>query len=174
MPRPTPRDVHVDRPMTNISIAYRNEMYIYPEVFPRITVDNQSDLYFIFDKDAWFRDHAEPRAPGNKAARIDYILTTSSYLCLPYALSKAVTEEERKNADAPLRPDITATEFVTDSLERSQEIRVANKITASGNWTSVSNPGTKWTSDTSDPFGDIDNLQNAVLEHAIVTGKLIQ
>ena len=162
MARPTARDSHVDAAMTNISIAYRNTEYIASQVFPIVTVEHKSDNFYVFDKDAWLRDRVQMRAPGTKAARVDYTLSTLSYATMPYALAKAVTDEERMNADEALRPDIDATEFVTDGLELGMEIRVADIVTACANWASASTPGTDWSNDASEPFDDIDNLQDAI------------
>ena len=165
MANPTLRDVHVDNPMTRVSIAYRNAAYIADQIFPVVPVDKKSDVYFIFDKASWFRNRSHERSPGAKAARADYGITTASYICINDALAKEVQDEVRDNADAPLRPDITATQFVTDGLLLAQEIRVATLVTACGNWANASNPGTKWTSDTSDPWGDIDNAINGVVSN---------
>jgi hypothetical protein len=164
MPRPTARDRHLDAAMTNVSIAYKNDNYIAESVFPVVRVQKQTDKYFVFDKSAWFRDEVSPRAPGTRANRVDYSISTGSYIALPYALAKAVTDEERENADAALQPDIEATEFVTDQLMLAHEIRVADKISASGNWASASNltSGTKWSSDTSTPTANILTLITAV------------
>jgi len=83
---------------------------------------------------------------------VDYTLSTASYICLPYALAKAVTDEERKNADVPLQPDVAATEFVTNALLLGREIRVADLVSASANWAYSASPTTQWSSDTSDPI----------------------
>lgn len=163
MPRPTARDVHRDAILTNVSIAYRNSSYIADMVFPVIPVANQSDFYYVFDKGAWFRDRVAVRAPGTRAKRADYAITSASYFCMPYALSKAVPDEVRDNADTPLRPEIEAAEFVTDGLLLGQEIRVADLLTASGNWASASNPSVLWSNDTSDPIRDMDTAVNAVV-----------
>lgn len=164
MPRPTPRDRHIDAAMTNISIGYKNTNYIAGMVAPTVRVQKQTDKYFIFDKSAWFRNEVSPRTPGTRANRVDYSLSSASYVALPYALAKSVTDEERENADAPLQPDIEATEFVTEQLLLGLEIRVSDKISASTNWASASNlsSGTKWTSDSSTPTAHIITLKKAV------------
>ena len=162
MPRPTPRDSHNDATMTQISIGYSNAQYVAADVFPVVTVAKQSDIFFIFPKASWFRRRAMPRAPGNRAKRVDYELTTASYTALPYALAHGVTDEEVRNADAPLTPFVTATEFVTDGLLLDMEIRVADLVTTCGNWANASNPSVKWDVDTSDPWADIDNLNEAI------------
>jgi hypothetical protein len=165
MPRPTLRDSHVNRPLTNVSIGYRNDSYIADQVFPIVQVEKKSDVYFIYDKQAWFRDRGSHlRAPGTRAQRDDYTVTPASYICLNYALAKAIPDEVRANADVPLRPDVDATEFVTDGLLLGLEKRVADVVTACANWASASNPGTTWDNDTSDPFQDIDTAVDAVVQ----------
>ena len=163
MPTPTPRDVHLDGALSQFSIAYRNESYIYDQIFPIVPVAKQTDFYFIFDKQAWFRDIVKQRAPGTRAQRADYTLSTASYVAINYALAKAVPDEVRANADSPLRPDVEATEFVTDALLRGVERRVATLVTASANWAYAASPTTQWTADTADPLGDIEAAINGVV-----------
>lgn len=164
MPRPTLRDVHVDRPLTQLSIAYMNEAYIGEQVFPRVSVNYKSDVFFIFDEGAWFRRRAKPRAPGNRSDRSDYALSTASYICLSYALAKAIPDEVRNNSDAPLRPDITATNFVTDGLLLDQERRIAELTTGgSGLWNYSASPTTQWSGSAADPFGDIRTARDNVV-----------
>ena len=162
MPRPTRRQVHVNQPLSNVAISYKNSFYIAEEVFPIVTVQKQSDLFYKWDKRAWFSLRAGTRAPGDPAPTADYGITTGSYHAHNYSLAKQVPDEVEANADEPLRPLVTATEFVTDGLMLSMEDRVATLITASGNWSTASNPGTKWSASNSDAWGDIDNLVHTV------------
>ena len=162
MPRPTRRQVHINAPLSQVSIAYKNSFYIAEEVFPILTVQKQSDLYFTWDKEAWFRLRAGTRAPGDPAPEVDYGVSTASYIAVNYSLAKGVPDEIEANADEPIRPLVTATNFVTDGLMLSCEDRVATLVTASGNWATASNPGTKWDVDSSDAWGDIDNLVHEV------------
>lgn len=162
--RPTARDRHVDAAMSNISIRFHNDSYIADQIFPVINVMKKSDYFFVFDRAAWFRDQIGPRAPGTRARRVDFSLTTGSYNCIPYALAKSVTDEERENADAALQPDIEATEFVTDKLLMGLEVRVSNLVSSSTNWASASNltSGTKWSSDSSTPTANIIACKQSV------------
>src|SRR3990167_10949174 len=98
MPRPTSSQVHRDAILDRISIAYRNETYIAEQIFPLVPVGKQSDFYYVFDKSSWFRDRVAYRAPGTRAKRADYALTTASYFCMPYALAKGVPDEVLRNA----------------------------------------------------------------------------
>lgn len=163
MTTPTVNDVHIEQALTNISIAYRNESYIADQVFPVVPVAKKTDHYFIFNEGAWFRDEVAIRAPGTRAQRADYTITTASYVCINYALAKAVPDEVRANADNPLRPEVEATEYVTDALLRARELRVATLVTTTTNWAYSSSPATQWSSDTSDPMGDIENAVNGVV-----------
>jgi hypothetical protein len=153
MATPSVRDVHVNAVLSNISIAYKNNMYIAEQVFPRVPVQKKSDFYYTFDKGAFFRDEVGVRAPGTRARRADYSV------CIEYALAKEVSDELYLNSDAPFRPAIEATEYVTDALLRAQERRVALLTTgASAGWTTTASPSVQWTSDSSDPWNDIDDV----------------
>jgi len=164
MPLPTTRDVHIDQALSSISIAYRNENYIADQIFPRVPVVHKSDYYFIYGQSAWLRDEVKIRAPGTEAAEGDFDITSASYVALTWAISKVVSDEMRKNADVPIRPDVDATDWCVDALLRAQERRIANKTTGgSGLWSYSTTPTTAWTADTSDPWGDIDSAVNGVI-----------
>ena len=163
MPRPTARQSHIDRALTNVSIAYSNAAYIWPQVFPRVPVQKQSDNYFIFDKDRWFSRDAGWRAPGTRAPRSDYTLSTSSYLCAEQALAHQVPDEVVDNSDDPLTPLIRGTQYVTDQLQLQIEQDVISTIFGT-TWASSATPGTLWSNDAADPFGDIETGMNTTAQ----------
>lgn len=164
MPRPTVRDVSPYlTALQTVSIGYRNPSYIYREVFPVVKVGEKTGYYWSFDKQPWQRERSGVRAPGTRAPRAGYGLSTASYVCVNDSLATAVPDEVVMNAQGALRPLINATNFVSDGLELAEEIRVANLITASANWASAASPGTAWSNDNSDPWGDIDTGTNAVV-----------
>ena len=70
MTNPTLSQVHVDAILTNASVAYIQsaDNFIANKVFPIVPVDKQSDLYFKYTKEDWFRDDAKVRADGAEAA----------------------------------------------------------------------------------------------------------
>lgn len=47
--QPTASDVHIDKPLTNISVAYiqNTNEFIADKVFPTVPVDKQTDKYFV-------------------------------------------------------------------------------------------------------------------------------
>src|SRR3989304_2040666 len=104
MSKPTAQQVHIDQPLTNISIAYLPGDFIAGMVFPNVPVQKQSDKYFIYTKADWLRREAGVRAPGTRARRGDYGLSTAQYACLERAIAKGVPDQVVANADQPLRP----------------------------------------------------------------------
>jgi hypothetical protein len=164
MPTPTVRDSHVDAILSNISVMYKNPLYIGENIFPLVQVNKKSDLYFVYGRQSWFTNQVSSRAPGTEANIADYSLTTASYVCTDHSIAHLVTDEERNNADSPLTPEFTATDFVSDALLRAQEIRIANRTTGgSGLWAYSASPTTQWSSDSSDPLGDIETAINGVV-----------
>ena len=118
MPQPTSTDVHVNRPLTNVSIAYMQDQkdFIADKVFPNVPVTKKSDSYFVYPKDQWFRTDAQKRAPSSESAGSGYTVTTDTYSAEVQALHKDVDDQVRGNADAPFNLDSDATEFVSRGL----------------------------------------------------------
>ena len=104
MASPTTGQVHIDKAMTNVSIAYRNANYIGDQVFPVVPVQKISDKYFTFDKGDWFRDEAGLRSPGTVGPIVEFSLGSAAYSCQPIAAGMWVADEVVDNADAPLQP----------------------------------------------------------------------
>jgi len=69
MPQPTARDVHVNAPLTNISIAFlqSQDSFVASRVFPSIPVMKQSDRYYTYDRGDFNRDEMQLRAPGPRS-----------------------------------------------------------------------------------------------------------
>ena len=174
---PTPKNVHIDRALTNISVAYIQEAsrFIADKVFPVIPVMKQSDTYFTYSRDDFFRDEAGVRAPGAESAGGDYDVTTADpYYCRVVAFHKDITEEERVNSDDPLNPNQDATDFVTQKLLIRRENDWASKYFGPGKWgTDISgvtsgagaNQVLKWSKPESDPIGDIKRAKTQMLQN---------
>lgn len=135
MPQPRSQMVHVDRPLTTISIAYmQGDAYIADKVFPIVPVEKKSDLYYTYTKADWFRNEAQERAPGTESVGSGYGLSTDSYSCRTYALHKDVPWDIETNADAGIEMYRDATEFVTDRLLLQREISWKDKYFTTSKW----------------------------------------
>jgi len=141
MPSPTPSDVHVNRPLTNISVAYLQSMddFIADKVFPNIPVAKQSDRYFEYLKQQWFRTDAQVRGLSQESAGSGYeIDNTPNYFAKVQALHKDIDDQLRGNSDQPINLDSEATEFVTRGLALRREKDWAAKYFTTGIWTGSS------------------------------------
>ena len=108
-------DVHVNRPLTQISLAFMqmSGAFIASRVFPGIPVESQSDVYFTYPRGEWNRDEMDKRAPGTESAGGDYTLGTDKYFAEVYAYHKDVDDQIRANQDRPINLDRESTEYVT-------------------------------------------------------------
>lgn len=136
MPNPTRGDVHVNRPLTNISIGYfqSESGFVASRVFPNIPVSSKSDSYYEYDRGSFNRDEAKKRAPGDESAGGGYDISTSTYSTEVYAFHKDVPDQIRANADNPLRPDQEATIYVTQKMLLKREKVFVTNYFAGGIW----------------------------------------
>lgn len=158
MPQPTQSAVHVNRPLTMLSVAYAQAQsaFIADKVFPVVPVDKQSDLYYVYTKNDWFRDEAKPRGAGTESAGGGYNLSTASYKCDVFAFHKDIPDQVRANEDMPLNSDRDATEFVTNRLLLRREIQWATDFFTTSVWGTDLTPSNLWSDyAASDPIGDI-------------------
>lgn len=165
---PTPGDVHVNTPLTNISIAYLQDAsnFVAASVFPNIPVNKQSDRYFTYDRGEFNRDEMEERAPATESAGGSYTVdSTPTYYAPVYGFHKDVPDAVRDNADAVLNPDREATEYVTNKALIKREKLWATKYFGTSKWTTdqtTSNWGPTGTA--TDPMIDMETAKNTILE----------
>lgn len=141
--QPSRSDVHVNAPLTNISIAFLQsaDAFVADKVFPSIAVAKQSDAYFTYDRGEFNRDEMSERLPGTESAGGNYQVGNSTYYARTYAYHKDVPDQVRANADSPLNLDREATEFVTRKGLLKREVTWASTYFTAGN------PGDTWTWD---------------------------
>lgn len=166
MAQPHFGQTHIDRPLTNISVAYMQNPnnYIASRVFPVIPVDKKSDTYFTYPKNAWLRDEAQRRAPATESAGSGYGLSTDSYNCDVWALHKDVDDQTRANSDNPLMPDRDATNYVTSRMLLRLEKQWAADFFVTGVWGTSTTPSNLWSNySTSDPIEDIEAGKQTIL-----------
>ena len=166
MPQPTSSQVHVDAILTNISVAYMQmaENFIATKVFPVVPVSKQSDKFFTYTKNDWFRDEAQRRADATESAGGGYNLSTDSYQADVYAFHKDIGDQTRANADAPINVDREAAEFVTGRMLLKMETQFVSNFFTTSVWATDSTPTNLWSDYTSsDPIGDIETGKRTIL-----------
>lgn len=140
---PSRSDVHINAPLTNISIAYAQDAshFVAARVFPVIPVTKQSDAYFTYNKDDFNRNDMAERAAGTESSGGTYDIGNETYFARVYAYHRDIPDQVRANADAPLDMDREATIFVTQkAMLKRESLWAANYFTAG-------NPGDTWTFD---------------------------
>lgn len=176
---PKMQDAHIDRALTNISVAYLQDAnaFIADKVFPIVPVKRQSDVFYTYNKGDFMRDEAQVRGAGTESAGGDYgVEAADPYYCRKHAFHKDITEEERVNYDEPLNADTDATDFVSQKMLIRREMAWASKFFTAGVWGTeitgaATNPTTgqtiQWDLATSNPIKDITD---AAVKMASETG----
>ena len=166
MPNPAQSDLHVNVPLTNVSVAYLQSPteYIANKVFPQVPVQKQSDLYWKYSKSDWRRTDVQKRAPGTESPGVGWKFDTDSYYCHVYAVHKDIDDQVRANADSNFRLDSDATKFITNQLLLKRDSDWANAYFKTGVWATdrtgvTSGPNSaqyvQWDQAGSDPIADI-------------------
>lgn len=175
---PKMQDAHIDRAMTNISVAYLQDAsnFVADKVFPIVPVKRQSDVFYTYNKGDFMRDEAKLRGAASESAGGDYGVEASSpYYCRKHAFHKDVTPEERANYDEPLDADIDATDFVSQKMLIRREMAWTDAFFKEGIWgteyegatAAASGKVVFWDNATSTPIQDITN---AAVDMASETG----
>lgn len=134
---PTSGDVHVNRPLTNIAIAFKQEErnFVASRAFPHVPVPKQSDSYFVWDRADFHRDEAALVGPGGAAPIGGLRLSTDSYACKVYKFAHLISDQERANQDEAIDLDRTKTEDAVRKLLIRQERDWATQFFTTTKWT---------------------------------------
>lgn len=165
MPNPAQSDLHVNAPLTNVSIAYIQsaDAFIASKVFPIVPVKKQSDMYWKYTKSDWRRTDVAVRAPGTESAGTGWKQDTDSYFCQVYAVHKDIDDQVRANADSNFNLDRDATELVTNQHLLSRDLMWSATYMVTGVWATEydgtpSSPSgmefVQWDQSASDPILD--------------------
>lgn len=165
MAQPSQASVHIDVPLTMMSVAYMQatDNFIADKVFPVIPVDHQTDKYWSFTKGDWFRDEAQLRGDSDESAGSGFNLSTGSYSCDVFSFHKDLGPQAKGNADDGLDLEAASAAFVTQRLLLRREIQWVADYFTSGIWATDVTPGTLWSSAASDPITDVDTGKETIL-----------
>lgn len=169
MPNPTRSSVHIDQPLTNISIAYRQDAnnFIADQVFPRVPVSKQSDKYFTYDIGDFYRTDAQKRAPGTESAGSGWRMSTDSYFCDVWAVHKDVDDQTRANADTGINLDKDASDFCMLDILIRKEVDWVTHFFSTSLWTGSTTatditPGNLWDTVAGTPIDDIAEQSDSI------------
>lgn len=163
MPMPAQSDLHVNAPLTSVSVAYvqNASRYIATRMFPKVKVEKQSDLYWKYSKSDWRRTDVQRRAPSTETPGVGWNVTTDSYFAHVYGVHKDIDDQLRANSDSNFNLDSDATKFITGQMLLKRDIDWATRYFKTGVWATeftgvVSAPTTgqflQWNQAASDPL----------------------
>lgn len=131
-----PGDVHVNQPLTNISVAYMQSTtnFIAGKVFPRVSVSKQSDIYWAYKREDWNRGKLYQRAPATEARVVGFGTERATYYADIWALAHDIADPTRANADSIFNMDRDATQFLTMQALLHRELNWMDKYMKAGVW----------------------------------------
>jgi len=163
-----PQLVHVDRVLTNISVGYSDPNFVGDILFPEVSVDQQSNKYNVFDKNAArsvYDDIRGPKAMTNEI--LPWTLSRDTNFAVEHALKGWVAVEEVGNQDPTIDSLAMEVRRVTGTILLNRENQIQTKARTTGNYASglsTTLSGTSQWSDytNSNPISDLKAARDAV------------
>jgi hypothetical protein len=144
--QPDARDLHVDQLLTEVSIGYKNPLYIADGIFPVVPVRKQSNVVPKYNQSFWFRDAAQMRAPGTRSVGGGFTVdNTDTYFAPRFSFRFEIPDDIRDNSDQPYDLDNDGTEFVTDKILLKRELALATDFFTTSVWGADKVGGTDFT-----------------------------
>lgn len=165
MPNPTSED-RVSVPLTNISVAFMQtqNMYVAPQAFPVVTVDKQTDKYYVWPLADWFRDEMQLRGDEEESAGSGMRLSTDSYMCSVWALHKDIGSQARANLQNEVNLERATVQWLTGRALLKQEKQWASKYFTTSVWATDFTPAALWSNyATSTPIADVEDGRRTIL-----------
>ncbi len=166
MPILTPSNVHIDQPLSNLTLAYVQEQtnFIADKVFPTVGVQKQSDKYYIYDRANMNRaGDVKKLAPRTEVNRIGQSISNDSYFADVYGLGMDFDEQTLSNEDAMLDIRSAGATTLVNRLMVHREEQFAASFFAAGIWGTDATPSNLWSDYTnSTPITDVTTARRTM------------
>jgi hypothetical protein len=137
----TPSQVHIDAPLTNLTLAYLQsaDNFIADKVFPIVDVDKQSDKYYTYDRENFNRSGQRKQlAPRTRPERIGMSLSNDNYFADVFGLATDFDEQTLANEDAALETRAMGAQMLIHNMLIDREKDFVTNFFSDGIW------GTNW------------------------------
>lgn len=137
MPMLTPNQVHLDAPLTNLTLAYMQgqDAFIAGKVFPVVDVQKQSDKYYEYNRPDFNRSgDRQLLAPRTRPERVGFSLSNDSYFCDVYGLETDFDTQTLANEDTALDIRSAGAQMLTHRMLIDREVDFATKFFSTGVW----------------------------------------
>jgi len=166
MPQLTPSSVHLDQPLTNLTLAFAQDQnnFIADKVFPTVGVERQSDKFYVYDRDNMNRTgDVKVLAPRTEVNRIGMSISNESYYANVYGLAMDFDQQTLANEDAALDIRSAGAQTLATRLMIHREEQFATNFFSASIWGSESTPANLW-SDYTDgtPIEDVTNARRTM------------
>jgi hypothetical protein len=166
MPLLTPSAVHIDQPLSNLTLAYVQEQtnFIADKVFPVVGVQRQSDKYYIYDRAEMNRSgDVKKLAPRTEVNRIGMTLSNDSYFADVYGIGMDFDEQTLANEDAMLEIRAAGAQTLINRVLIQREEAFADTFFSAGVWGTDNTPSNLWSDYTnSTPLTDVTNARRTM------------
>jgi len=139
MPLLTPSSVHIDAPLTNLTLAYAQsqDAFVAGKVFPVVGVDKQSDKYYIYSRQEMNRTgDVKKLAPRTEVERIGMSVSNDNYFADVYGLGMDFDEQTLANEDAALDIRAAGAQTLTMRMLVHREEQFVTNFFSDNIWTS--------------------------------------
>lgn len=137
MPMLTPAQVHIDQPLTNLTIAYLQSTtgFVADKVFPNVPVSKQTDKYYIYNREDFNRSgNVKTMGPRTRPERVGMGLSTDSYSIEVLALATDFDFQTLANEDTSLDIRAAQSRMLTMQMMIDREKRWAEAYFSAGVW----------------------------------------
>ena len=165
MPMLTPSQVHLDVPLTNLTVAYAQEQsnFIADKVFGTVSVSKQSDKFYKYDREGLRHGDVKILAPRTEVNRVGMTISTDNYFAEVRGLGMDFDEQTIANEDAMLEIRSQGAATVLEKILIDREVRWADTFFKAGVWGTETTPANLWSDYTlSTPIVDVTNARRAM------------
>ena len=165
MPMLTPSQVHIDVPLTNLTIAYAQETtnFVADKVFGTISVDKQSNKFYKYDREGLRHGDVKLLAPRTEVNRVGMSLSNDNYFAEVRGIGMDFDEQELANEDTMLEFRSQGANVLIEKILIDREVRWADTFFKAGVWGTEATPANLWSDYTnSTPIVDVTNARRAM------------
>jgi hypothetical protein len=166
MPLLTPSSVHIDQPLSNLTLAYVQEQtnFVADKVFPVVGVQRQSDKFYVYDRAGMNRSgNVKKLAPRTEVNRIGMAISNDSYYADVYGIGMDFDEQTLANEDAMLEIRSAGAQTLVNQVLIEREEQFATSFFSSGIWGIDNTPTNLWSDYTlSTPLTDVTAARRAM------------
>jgi hypothetical protein len=169
-----PNTVHVNKLLSNLSIAYKNDIYIAESILGVVPVSQRSDTYLKWSRRNLLNAPDDLLGNRAKANEVMNEYTDDNYSLKDYGLKDYVDDQTMKNADQPFLEVLDMIEGLLERIALKRELRAAAVATAGASYSgnTLSLAGSEWNATTSGGMytggSPINNIRSALA--AVKTG----